>query len=29
MFIDDKGIVLRCVKYDDKSFIAHVFTASH
>lgn len=29
MFIDDKGIVLRCVKYDDKSFIAHIFTASH
>ena len=29
MFIDDKGIVLRCVKYDDKSFIAHLFTASH
>lgn len=29
MFIDDKGVVLRCVKYDDKSFIAHVFTASH
>ena len=29
MFIDAKGIVLRCVKYDDKSFIAHVFTASH
>lgn len=28
MFIDDKGIVLRCVKYDDKSFIAHLFTAS-
>ena len=28
MFIDDKGIVLRCVKYDDKSFIAHIFTAS-
>ena len=28
MYIDDKGIVLRCVKYDDKSFIAHVFTAS-
>lgn len=29
MYIDDKGIVLRCVKYDDKSFIAHLFTASH
>lgn len=29
MYIDDKGIVLRTVKYDDKSFIAHVFTASH
>lgn len=28
MFIDDKGIVLRCVKYDDKSFVAHLFTAS-
>ena len=28
MYIDDKGIVLRCVKYDDKSFIAHLFTAS-
>lgn len=29
MYIDDKGIVLRCVRYDDKSFIAHLFTASH
>lgn len=29
MYIDDKGIVLRTVKYDDKSFIAHVFTHSH
>ena len=29
MYIDDKGIVLRCIKYDDKSFIAHLFTASH
>lgn len=28
MYLDDKGIVLRCIKYDDKSFIAHVFTAS-
>lgn len=28
MFIDDRGIVLKCVKYDDKSFIAHLFTAS-
>lgn len=28
MYIDDKGIVLRCVKYNDKAFIAHVFTAS-
>lgn len=28
MFIDDKGVVLRTVRYDDKSFIAHVFTAS-
>lgn len=28
MHIDDKGIVLRTVKYDDKSFIAHIFTAS-
>ena len=28
MYIDDKGVVLRCVKYDDKSFIAHLFTAS-
>ena len=28
MYIDDHGIVLRCVKYDDKSFIAHLFTAS-
>ena len=28
MYIDDKGFVLRCVKYDDKSFIAHLFTAS-
>ena len=28
MFIDDNGIVLRCVKYDDKSFVAHLFTAS-
>ena len=28
MFIDDRGLVLRCVKYDDKSFIAHLFTAS-
>ena len=28
MYIDDKGIVLRCIKYDDKSFIAHLFTAS-
>ena len=28
MFVDDKGIVLRCVKYDDKSFVAHLFTAS-
>lgn len=28
MYIDDNGIVLRCVKYDDKSFIAHLFTAS-
>lgn len=28
MFVEDKGIVLRCVKYDDKSFIAHLFTAS-
>ena len=28
MFIDDKGIVLQCVKYNDKSFIAHLFTAS-
>lgn len=29
MYIDDRGIVLRCVKHDDKSFIAHMFTASH
>ncbi len=29
MYIDDKGIVLRTVRYDDKSFIAHIFTASH
>lgn len=29
MYIDDKGIVLRTVRYDDKSFIAHLFTASH
>ncbi len=29
MYIDDKGIVLRTVKYDDKSFIAHLFTLSH
>lgn len=29
MYIDDKGIVLRTVKYDDKSFVAHLFTASH
>lgn len=28
MFIDDNGIVLRCVKYDDKSFVAHIFTVS-
>lgn len=28
MFVDDKGIVLRCIKYDEKSFIAHIFTAS-
>ena len=28
MYIDDKGLVLRTVKYDDKSFIAHIFTAS-
>lgn len=28
MYIDDKGIVLRTVKYDDKSFIVHLFTAS-
>lgn len=28
MYIDDKGIVLRCVKYDDKSFVAHLFTES-
>ena len=28
MFVDDKGVVLRCVKYNDKSFIAHLFTAS-
>lgn len=28
MYIDDKGIVLRTVRYDDKSFIAHLFTAS-
>lgn len=28
MYIDDKGVVLRCVKYDDKSFVAHLFTAS-
>ena len=28
MYIDDKGIVLRCVKYDDKSFVAHLFTVS-
>lgn len=28
MYIDDKGVVLRTVKYDDKSFIAHVFTES-
>lgn len=28
MFIDDKGIVLQCVKYNDKSFIARLFTAS-
>ena len=28
MYIDDKGIVLQCVKYNDKSFIAHLFTAS-
>ena len=28
MFVDDKGIVLQCVKYNDKSFIAHLFTAS-
>ena len=27
MYIEDKGIVLKCVKYDDKSFIAHLFTA--
>lgn len=29
MYIDDKGIVLQCVKYNDKAFIAHLFTASH
>lgn len=29
MYIEDKGIVLKCVKYDDKSFIAHLFTAHH
>lgn len=29
MYIDDKGVVLRCVKYDDKSFIVHMFTVSH
>lgn len=29
MYIDDKGIVLQCVRYNDKSFIAHLFTASH
>ena len=28
MYIDDKGIVLQCVKYNDKAFIAHLFTAS-
>lgn len=28
MYIDDKGVVLRCVKYDDKSFVAHLFTIS-
>lgn len=28
MFIDDRGLVLRTVRYDDKSFIAHLFTAS-
>ena len=28
MYIDDKGLVLRTIKYDDKSFIAHLFTAS-
>lgn len=28
MYIDDKGFVLRTIKYDDKSFIAHLFTAS-
>lgn len=29
MYIDDKGLVLRTVRYDDKSFIVHLFTASH
>ncbi len=29
MYVDDKGVVLRTVRYDDKSFIAHLFTASH
>lgn len=28
MYIDDRGIVLHCLKYDDKSFIAHLFTFS-
>ena len=28
MYIDDKGIVLRTVRYDDKSFITHLYTAS-
>jgi len=29
MYIDDRGVVLQCVKYDDRSFIAHLFTFSH
>jgi len=29
MFIDDTGIVLQVVRYDDRSSIVHVFTRSH
>lgn len=29
MFIDDRGLVLQTVRYDDESIIAHLYTCSH